>query len=47
MKDEFHGMGGSYVIDPKTHTRKLVERTDSPQPETPPPAVEVKPAAKE
>ncbi len=25
--DEFHGMGGSYVIDPKTGKRTLVERT--------------------
>nr|MBL8410823.1 hypothetical protein [Dechloromonas sp.] len=26
-QDEFHGIGGSYVIDPKTGERKLVART--------------------
>lgn len=25
--DEFHGVGGSYAIDPKTGKRELVERT--------------------
>lgn len=25
--DEFHGQGGSYVLDPKTGKRTLVERT--------------------
>lgn len=27
MQDEFYGHGGSYVADPKTGKRKLVERT--------------------
>lgn len=27
MKDEFDGIGGSYVVDPKTGKRTLVERT--------------------
>lgn len=27
MADEFDGLGGSYVADPKTGKRKLVERT--------------------
>ena len=27
MQDEFDGHGGSYVADPKTGKRKLVERT--------------------
>lgn len=26
-KDEFEGQGGSYVVDPKTGARVLVERT--------------------
>ena len=25
--DEFHGIGGSYIADPKTGKRTLVERT--------------------
>ena len=25
--DEFHGMGGAYVVDPKTGRRSLEERT--------------------
>ena len=28
MNDEFAGQGGSYVIDPVTGTRKLVQRTE-------------------
>lgn len=28
--DEFDGVGGSYVSDPKTGTRTLVERTEDP-----------------
>lgn len=32
MNDEFAGQGGSYVMDPKTGKRRLVERTDGPQP---------------
>lgn len=27
MQDDFNGHGGSYVADPKTGKRKLVERT--------------------
>ena len=27
VKDEFEGQGGSYVVDPKTGARVLVERT--------------------
>lgn len=27
MADEYDGLGGSYVADPKTGKRKLVERT--------------------
>lgn len=30
--DEFTGVGGSYVVDPKTGERKLVERTSETQP---------------
>lgn len=29
--DEFSGQGGSYVADPKTGKRTLVERTQEPQ----------------
>lgn len=29
--DEFAGQGGSYVVDPKTGKRKLVERTQEPE----------------
>jgi len=29
MLDEFRGQGGSYVIDPDTNKRTLVERTQS------------------
>lgn len=44
--DEFDGIGGSYIADPKTGKRKLVERTqepervtaDQPQPATDEPA---------
>lgn len=32
--DEFSGQGGSYIADPKTGKRKLVERTQEPQPAT-------------
>jgi len=28
--DEFHGIGGQYVEDPKTGKRKLVQRTEEP-----------------
>jgi hypothetical protein len=27
MADEYDGLGGSYVVDPKSGKRKLVERT--------------------
>ena len=38
MKDEYWGMGGSYLLDPKTGKRKLIERTEpantlNPEPE--------------
>jgi hypothetical protein len=29
--DEFHGQGGSYLVDPKTGKRTLVERTKEPE----------------
>jgi hypothetical protein len=28
--DQFDGIGGSYIVDPKTGERKLVERTIDP-----------------
>ena len=31
--DEYHGQGGSYLLDPKTGKRKLVERTEPAQPQ--------------
>lgn len=31
--DEYHGQGGSYLLDPKTGKRKLVERTEPGQPQ--------------
>lgn len=36
--DEYHGQGGTYLRDPKTGKRKLVERTE---PGNPNPAPEV------
>lgn len=33
--DEFAGQGGSYVIDPETGKRQLVERTQEPENTTP------------
>lgn len=27
MMDEYHGQGGSYLVDKKTGKRKLIERT--------------------
>jgi hypothetical protein len=27
IMDEYHGQGGSYLLDPKTGKRKLIERT--------------------
>ena len=38
--DEFHGQGGSYLLDPETGERVLLERTEAPAPEivpVPPP----------
>lgn len=32
--DEYHGQGGTYLLDPKTGKRKLVERTEPGQPQT-------------
>jgi hypothetical protein len=31
--DEYHGQGGSYLLDPKSGKRKLVERTEPAQPQ--------------
>ena len=31
--DEFSGQGGSYVVDPETGRRVLVERTQEPAPQ--------------
>ena len=34
--DEYHGQGGSYLLNPKTGKRQLIERTEpvaTPQPE--------------
>lgn len=28
--DQFDGIGGSYIVDPKTGQRQLVERTSDP-----------------
>ena len=36
--DEFEGIGGSYIVDPKTGARKLVERTQEPDRVTEQPA---------
>ena len=42
FNDEFSGQGGSYIADPKTGKRQLVERTQEPQQadEQPAPAAE-------
>lgn len=47
--DEFDGMGGSYIADPKTGKRRLVERTQEPQraTEQPAPPAEPQPDAAE
>lgn len=37
MADEYDGVGGSYVADPKTGKRRLVERTSEPSEPTPAP----------
>ena len=31
--DENEGLGGSYIVDPDTGARRLVERTQDPAPE--------------
>jgi hypothetical protein len=28
MEDEYQGQGGTYLLDPKTGKRKLIERTE-------------------
>jgi len=39
--DEYDGIGGSYIADPETGKRTLVERTQEPtKPEQPQPAAE-------
>jgi hypothetical protein len=35
MVDEYWGQGGTYLLDPKTGKRKLVERTEPAQPSDP------------
>jgi hypothetical protein len=35
--DEYWGQGGSYLLDPKTGKRKLIERTEPAQPSDPKP----------
>lgn len=35
MEDEYWGQGGSYLQDPKTGKRKLIERTEPAQPSEP------------
>ena len=30
-RDQYHGQGGSYVVNPETQERELVERTLSPE----------------
>lgn len=37
--DQYHGQGGSYLLDPDTGERVLLERTEAPAPEIVPPAV--------
>jgi hypothetical protein len=32
LVDEYWGQGGSYLLDPKTGKRKLIERTEPAQP---------------
>lgn len=34
--DEYHGQGGTYLLDPKSGKRKLVERTEPGQPQIQP-----------
>lgn len=33
--DEYWGQGGTYLLDPKTGKRKLIERTEPAQPSEP------------
>ncbi len=33
--DEYQGQGGTYLLDPKTGKRKLIERTEPAQPSQP------------
>lgn len=35
MVDEYWGQGGTYLADPKTGKRKLIERTEPAQPSQP------------
>lgn len=37
MVDEYWGQGGTYLLDPKTGKRKLIERTEPAQPLNPEP----------
>ena len=48
MIDENQGLGGSYLLDPKTGKRKLVERTQpapQPQPEVATDGISIDPPA--
>lgn len=38
--DQYHGQGGSYLFDPETGERVLLERTEVSAPEIVPPAVD-------
>lgn len=46
MVDEYHGQGGTYLLDPKTGKRKLIERTEPAQPSQPETEVESNAAPK-
>jgi hypothetical protein len=35
LVDEYWGQGGTYLLDPKTGKRKLIERTEPAQPSEP------------
>jgi len=37
MEDEYWGQGGTYLLDPKTGKRKLIERTEPAKPLNPEP----------
>ena len=37
MEDEYQGQGGTYLLDPKTGKRKLIERTEPANPSEPQP----------